>query len=47
MNHLLRCPTCGPLGRKLKRRNRQAADTALILFHSHLAAQTRAEAVAR
>lgn len=46
MNHLLRCPACGPLGMRARRRNRRAADAALVRFHAQLAAEVRAERAA-
>ncbi|MDV7192562.1 MULTISPECIES: hypothetical protein [Mycolicibacterium] len=46
MMHLLCCPACGPLGIRARRRNRRAADAALVRFHSQLAAEVRAERAA-
>lgn len=46
MTHLLCCPACGPLGIRARRRNRQAADAALVRFHAQLAAEVRAERAA-
>lgn len=37
------CPACGWFGRAKRRRDRQADDTALILFFDKLAAEVRAE----
>lgn len=41
MNHLLRCPACGPFGIRARRRQRRHEETSLIAFHAHLAAETR------
>lgn len=41
MSHIW-CPACGWFGLRARRRNAEAADTALVLFHSQLAAQARA-----
>lgn len=41
--HLLGCPACGPFGLRKRRRDRRAADQALILFHAWLAAEVRTE----
>lgn len=41
--HLLRCPACGPFGIRGRRRNRRAADAALVRFFAQLAAEIRAE----
>ena len=46
MTHLLTCPACGPFGIRARRRNRRAADAALVRFHSQLAAEVRAERAA-
>lgn len=43
MNHLLRCPACGPFGIRGRARNRRAADAALVRFWAQLAAEVRAE----
>lgn len=37
------CPACGPFGARKRRRDRTAADQALIRFHTALAEQTRLE----
>ncbi|MCG7610380.1 hypothetical protein [Mycobacterium sp. CnD-18-1] len=41
MNHLLRCPACGPFGIRGRARNRRAADAALVRFWAQLAAEVR------
>ena len=46
MTHLLCCPACGPFGIRARRRNRRAADAALVRFHAQLAAEVRAERAA-
>lgn len=43
MTHLLCCPACGPFGIRARRRNRRAADAALVRFWAQLAAEVRAE----
>ncbi|MDM2446197.1 hypothetical protein PP556_14380 [Mycobacteroides abscessus] len=43
MTHLLSCPACGPFGIRARRRNRRAADAALVRFWAQLAAEVRAE----
>ncbi|OFB37938.1 hypothetical protein BA059_16705 [Mycolicibacterium sp. (ex Dasyatis americana)] len=35
------CPSCGFLGRKLRRRNRNATDARLVRFWAQLAAEVR------
>ncbi|WP_301119733.1 hypothetical protein [Mycolicibacterium fortuitum] len=39
MKHIW-CPACGLFGRRLRLRNRRAADNALIRFHAQLAAES-------
>lgn len=46
MNHLLSCPACGPFGVRLRRRNRRAADAALVRFFAQLADEIRADRAA-
>lgn len=46
MTHLLCCPACGPFGIRARRRNRRAADAALVRFWAQLAAEVRAERAA-
>lgn len=43
MTHLLCCPACGPFGIRARRRNRRAADAALVRFWAQIAAEIRAE----
>lgn len=43
LTHLLRCPACGPFGRRARRRNERAADAALVRFFAQLAAEIRTD----